>query len=123
MVKRLLAGLALFLAICGASTYQIIPLDNINSSSFVTVMTGLAFTPLTAAVGVQSQSVTFNGIARNTDDPAGWNILPGQNAQCPLISVRISSDNTFAFDFLNMAANACTPTQGTYVVLIVRVLR
>lgn len=122
MVKRLLLALAFVIAISDAQTYQIIALDQVNSASFAAVITGLTPSALTATAGVQSQNVTFNGLVHNTDGAFGWNLLAGQNASCPLISVRIPSNNTFAFDYLNTSANACTPNAGTYVIVVMRVL-
>jgi hypothetical protein len=121
MVKRFLVALAVLFTLSGAQTYQIIPLDNINSHSFAALITGLTPGALTATLGIQSQSVTFNGLVHVTDGAIGWNLLAGQNANCPLVSVRIPSDNTFAFDFLNVSANACTPNAGTYVIVVMRV--
>jgi hypothetical protein len=122
MVKRALIALSLLFVLSGANTYQIIPLDNLNSTSFAAVITGLTPSALTATAGVQSQNATFNGLVHNTDGAVGWNLLAGQNALCPLISVRIPSDNTFAFDYLNMSAAVCTPNTGTYVIVVFRVL-
>jgi hypothetical protein len=122
MVRRFFFLLAALFALSGAQTYQIIPLDQVNSTSFAAVITGLTPTALSATAGVQSQNVLFNGVVHATDGAVGWNLLAGQNANCPLISVRIPSDNTFAFDFLNMSASACTPNAGTYVIVVMRVL-
>jgi hypothetical protein len=122
MVKRLLFIFALLVGLCDAQTYSIIPLDQVNSTSFASVLTGITPTALTATVGVQSQTFVFNGLVHATDGAIGWNLLAGQNALCPLVSVRIPSNNTFAFDFLNMTAAACTPPAGTYVVLVFRLL-
>ena len=121
MVKRLLITLTLALTLSGALTYQIIPLDQTNSHAFAALITGMTPSALSATVGVQSQNVTFNGLVHVTDGAIGWNLLAGQNTNCPLISVRIPSDNTFAFDFLNMAAQACTPNAGVYVIVVMRV--
>jgi hypothetical protein len=104
-----------------ALTYQIIPIDSANSRTFAALITGLTPSALSGSIGVQSQNVTFNGLVHNTDGAIGMNLLAGQNAQCPLISVRIPSDNTFAFDFLNTAASTCTPNAGTYVIVVDRV--
>jgi hypothetical protein len=122
MVRRLLILLGLALVGSGVQTYQIIPLDQVNSASFATVITGLTPSALTATAGIQSQNVTFNGVVHATDGAIGFNLIAGQNANCPLIDVRIPSDNTFAFDFLNMSASTCTPNAGTYVIVVMRVL-
>jgi hypothetical protein len=122
MVKRILIGLvAALYMLSGAVTYQAIPLDRSNSYSFATVLTGLTPSALAGTVGVQSQNFTFTGVIHATDGAIGWNLLAGQNTNCPLVSVRIPSDNTFAFDFLNMLASPCTPNAGTYVVVVMRV--
>jgi hypothetical protein len=122
MVKRLLIGCLIVIVAHAALTYQIIPLDQANATSFAAVITGLTPSALTATAGVQSQNVTFNGVFHATDGAVGWNLLAGQNALCPLISVRIPSDNTLAFDFLNASAAVCTPNAGTYVIVVFRVL-
>lgn len=123
MVKRLAIILfAAALLLLPANTYQIIPLDQTNATGFAALITGLTPAALTATAGVQSQTFTFNGLVHATDGAIGYNLLAGQNTNCPLVSVRIPSDNTFAFDFLNMSANACTPNGGTYVIVVMRVL-
>jgi hypothetical protein len=122
MVKRLFLGILIALSAHAALTYQIISLDGANSTSFAAVISGLTPVALSATVGIQTQNVTFNGVVHATDGAVGWNLLAGQNTNCPLVSVRIPSDNTFAFDYLNMTANACTPNAGTYVIVVMRVL-
>lgn len=122
MVKRMI-GLLLVavVALSPANTYQIIPVDGTNSHTFAALITGLTPAPLTSTAGIQSQSFPFTGLTHATDGAIGYNLLAGQNTNCPLVSVRIPSDNTFAFDFLNVSANACTPNAGTYVVIVIRV--
>jgi hypothetical protein len=127
-MRKLFISLTLFVAVVIVGLYlrprRVLAIDYriINVSNAIelgAIINGVTPGALPASTGVHSATVRFDGIVAATDHVVGWEV-PAPTANCPLIGVRVTADNQLTADWVSITAAACTPTAGTYKVLILR---